>query len=155
MTQVNSGSSNGITLWAMELGEEQRGLVTCVPNAPTSTTSIQVSLNVNSFINPLQLLSFQFLSRGCRLSLQWYHGIKVSQHFINRMSCFRGYSSGKKHPQKHVPDFNQIISQGHILPKSQEVPASATSFSSRNCNDIMIFRKCYCSWSGVSISLSQ
>lgn len=41
MTQVNSGSSNGITLWAMELGEEQRGLVTCVPNAPTSTTSIQ------------------------------------------------------------------------------------------------------------------
>ncbi len=77
MTQVNSGSSNGITLWAMELGEEQRGLVTCVPNAPTST-SIQVSVNVNSFINPLQLLSFQFLSRGCRLSLQSYHGIKVS-----------------------------------------------------------------------------
>ncbi|KAH9559805.1 hypothetical protein CY35_06G074700 [Sphagnum magellanicum] len=38
MTQVNSGSSNGITLWAMELGEEQRGLVTC---APTSTRSIQ------------------------------------------------------------------------------------------------------------------
>ncbi len=75
MTQVNSGSSNGITLWAMELGEEQRGLVTC---APTSTRSIQVSVNVNSFINPLQLLSFQFLSRGCRLSFQWYHWTEAS-----------------------------------------------------------------------------
>jgi hypothetical protein len=41
MTEVNSGSSNGIALWAMELGEEQRGLVTCVPSAPTSTRSIQ------------------------------------------------------------------------------------------------------------------
>ncbi len=76
MTEVNSGSSNGITLWAMELGEEHRGLVTCVPSAPTSTRSIQVSVNVNSFINPLQLLSFQFLSRGCRLSLQWFMGLK-------------------------------------------------------------------------------